>query len=367
MIPSAGELANDADPPAPGPASGLSAASASPSAVALVVPGRNVERTLGLCLGAAAPLLAGGRLGQVVYVDDGSSDASASIAAAFGAAAAGALLCLDAGGRGPGAARNVGWRAASAALVWFIDADCVVEPEALDRLLAELSDPEVGGVGGSYANAVADSLLARLIHAEIRERHARMRGDTDYLGSFNVLYRRALLEEVGGFDEGWVNGPGAPGAEDADLSYRIAARGHRLRFRLDARVAHHHPVALSRYLRAQRLHGFWGVRLYRRHPGRGRRNAYSGALDHLQPVLALAALASLPVAAWRPAWAWVAAGLLALLLATTLPMTLRLVKRRGAEMLLFAPLAALRAGARALGLGWGVLDMVTPGQWRPRR
>ena len=143
--------------------------------------------------------------------------------------------------------------------------------------------PEVGGVGGSYSNAVADSLLARLIHAEIRERHLRataggtVAGDVDYLGSFNVLYRRALLDEVGGFDESWVNGPGAPGAEDADLSYRIAALGRRLRLRADARVAHHHPVSLGSYLRAQRLHGFWGVRLYRRHPARGRKNSYSRA------------------------------------------------------------------------------------------
>ena len=236
-----------------------------------------------------------------------------------------------------------------------------------DKLLEELDGDEVGGIGGSYANAVAGSLLARLIHAEIRERHVAMQGDVDYLGSFNVLYRRSVLEEADGFDESWVNGPGAPGGEDADLSYRVATRGHRLRFRADARVAHHHPVSLWGYLRAQRLHGFWGVRLYRRHPGRGRSNSYSAHLDHLQPVLALGVLLSLAAAVWRPALTWLSAALLLLLLATILPMTFRLTARRGAEMLLFAPLATLRAFARGLGLTWGILDMVTPGQWRPRR
>ena len=48
-------------------------------------------------------------------------------------------------------------------------------------------------------------------------------------------------------------------------------------------------------------------------------------------------------------------------------MLLLLVARRRAVMLLFAPLAVLRSVARAAGLVWGVLDMATPGEWRPRR
>ena len=89
----------------------------------------------------------------------------------------------------------------------------------------------MAGVGGSYDNAVPGSLLACLIHEEIRCRHLAMDPEAvDYLGSFNVLYRREILERVGGFDESEFNGPGAPGAEDADLSFRVAELGFRLRF-----------------------------------------------------------------------------------------------------------------------------------------
>ncbi len=377
MIPTPGGISSDGsagDPGGSGPRSGPRSESGSggdelPSAagvagVSLVIPGRNAARTLPDALGSARELLEAGRLREILFVDDGSSDDSAGIARRMGA------TVLAAGGVGPGAARNIGWRAASTEWIWFIDADCVVADRALDRLLEAVATQAaadgISGVGGSYANAVPDSLLAGLIHAEIRQRHEAMGGRTDYLGSFNVLYRRDALLEVGGFDESWVNGPGAPGGEDADLSYRLSAAGHRLLFRSDARVAHHHPVSLWRYLRAQRLHGFWGVRLYRRHPGRGRANAYSGHLDHLQPLLALAVLGAIPVA-WATGPWWLPLALLLLLVATTLPMTLRLVRRRGATMLAFAPLATVRAFARGLGLVWGVLDMVTPGEWRPRR
>jgi glycosyltransferase involved in cell wall biosynthesis len=329
--------------------------------VTLVIPGRNAARTLAGAIDSARALPAGS-LRQILFVDDGSSDGSAELARRHGA------VVMPAEGRGPGAARNVGWRRAETEWVWFIDADCSVEAETLARLRATAGNGArpVSGVGGSYSNAVPGSLLARLIHAEIRERHLGMVGETDYLGSFNVLYRRAALVEAGGFDEGWVNGPGAPGAEDADLSYRLAAAGHRLLFCPAAVVAHHHPDSLWRYLRAQRLHGFWGVRLYRRHPGRGRANAYSGPLDHLQPVLALLWVGAVPVALWARAW-WLPLLLLALLLLTTLPMTFRLAGRRGPEMLAFAPLAAVRALARGLGMLWGVLDLLTPGDWTPRR
>ncbi len=350
MIPAPGEISSDgADPRRPA------------GDVSLVVPGRDAARTLATALTAARELLESGDLAEILFVDDGSTDDSAAIARDLD------VTVLAAGGLGPGGARNVGWRAASSTWIWFIDADCVVESSTLERLVERATgEAGISGVGGSYANAVPESLLARMIHAEIRERHLSMDGPTDYLGTFNVIYAREALDQAEGFDESWVNGPGAPGAEDADLSYRLAAAGHRLLLRSDAQVAHHHPVSLWSYLRAQRLHGFWGVRLYRRHPARGRANTYSGHLDHLQPLLALAVVAAIPLA-WMTGMWWLPLFLTLALFATTLPMTLRLMKRRGAEMIAFAPLASVRAFARGLGLVWGVLDWATPGNWRPRR
>lgn len=331
------------------------------SQVSLVIPGRNAARTLAACLGSVVPLLVGGQLAEVLFVDDGSTDATPEIAGRF------PVRRLAGGGGGPGRARNLGWRAAAGELVWFLDADCEAQADSLRLLLPHLDDPAVAGVGGSYANPYPHRLLPTLIHEEIRQRHLAAPREVDYLGSFNVLYRRTALQAAGGFDESWVNGPGLPGAEDADLSYRLAEAGHRLRLEPTSQVWHHHPTRLAPYLRAQRLHGFWGVRLYRRHPRRGGGNSYSLPADHLQPLLVLlTAAAALPaVALRRPAAAALPA---AALVATCVPMASRLVRRTGDPRLwAFVPFAAVRAAARAAGMVRALAELVVPGVRPPRR
>ncbi len=329
--------------------------------VSLVIPGRNAEATLRPCLASVVPLLESGSLAEIVFVDDGSTDATAGIARSH------PVRLIQGPAGGPGAARNRGWRAARSELVWFIDADCVAEPDTLEVLRRRLDGPRVAAAGGSYTNlipaAAPGGWLARAIQAEIAARHAAMPERVDFLGSFNVLYRRAALVEAGGFDEHRFNGPGSPGAEDAELAYRLHSRGWELAFDRRSRVGHHHPTSLARYLRAQRMHGFWRVQLYAHHPHRSGGDAYSGWLDHLQPPLAMVALASLPTLAW-PALGWVAPVLLGLLALVQLPLTGRLIAReRSAALLAFAPLSFARAFARGLGMTAGILAL----PWRRPR
>jgi cellulose synthase/poly-beta-1,6-N-acetylglucosamine synthase-like glycosyltransferase len=325
-----------------------------PLGVTLVIPGRNAERTIASCLDAAVPLLGHDGLQEIIFVDDGSTDRTPEVVGAY------PVTCLKLDGRGPGAARNLGWRAATTPLIWFLDADCVAEPDTLQLLLLHLDDPDVAGVGGSYGNMHPDSLLACLIHEEIRERHLSMDADVNYLGSFNVLYRREVLESVGGFDETFIT------AEDADLSYRITARGHHLRVEPSALAGHHHPTRLRPYLRTQRLHGYWASRLYARHRGNAFGNSYASFLDHIQPVVAIAALMGVPGLALSR-FRFLSLALLLALFLLHLPMTGRLLRRTGSwRMALFAPLGMLRAVARGLGMCRGLVGAITY-KLNPRR
>ena len=132
---------------------------------------------------------------EIVFVDDGSTDETPHIAARY------PVTVLTGKGQGPGAARNLGWRATECELIWFIDSDCVAEPDALEKLLPHLNDPEVAGVGGSYANLYPESLVASLIHEEIVARHRRMRREVNFLATFNVIYRRSVLSALSGYNE----------------------------------------------------------------------------------------------------------------------------------------------------------------------
>lgn len=325
------------------------------ASVSLVIPGRNAAGTIRPCLEAVVPLLERGELTEILFVDDGSSDDTCEIAGSY------PVRVLHGPRGGPGAARNCGWRAASGDLIWFIDSDCVAEPGALARLVAHLGDPEVAGAGGSYGNMRPDSLLACMIHEEIVARHSVMPVEVNFLGSFNVLYRRTALEEVGGFDTQWVNGPGRPGAEDADLAYRVVRAGHRLHFERESRVGHFHPTRLMRYLRSQRIHGCLRVNLHLRHPHTGTGDVYSSLVDHGQPPLAMLTIALIPAMLWPPL-VWAAPAALFGLGLMQLPMTLRLIRRTGSvRFLAFIPLGMLRAFARGFGLTQGCLAAIADG------
>jgi glycosyltransferase involved in cell wall biosynthesis len=318
--------------------------------VSLVIPGRNAVRTLRPCLDAVVPLLKQGVLSEILFVDDGSTDETAQLVSEY------PVRYLKGEGKGPGYARNLGWRAAGTPLVWFIDSDCVAEPDALPLLLPSFENPAVAGAGGSYGNRCPESLLACLIHEEIVQRHRAMPTEVNYLATFNVVYRRTALEQVGGFDEGNFNGPGAPGAEDIELAFRLHAAGHHLRFILNSRVGHYHPTRLRRYLRSQALHGYFRVWLYLHHRDKAAGDAYSGLVDHCQPPLAMLVLALIPLSPLGIPFAVVLLVVVSLLGLAQLPLTLRITRRmRSLRYFAFAPFGFVRSFARGLGMSWAVL------------
>ncbi len=319
--------------------------------VSIVIPMYNAAETIGACLDACqcqrpAPL-------EILVVDDGSTDGGGDIVQARQG-----VRYLRQENRGPAAARNHGAREAKGEVVAFTDADCVPAGDWLEKLTAGFSDGVVG-VGGTYGIANEGSLLARLVHTEIQARHTRFGEVVDFLGSFNVAYSRAAFLEADGFDEAFT----AASAEDNDLAYRLHDAGGRLRFAREAVVDHYHPERLWPYLRTQARHGYWRALLYRKHPRRARSgDRYAGRVELLGPPFALGLLFLAPwvaiVAAAGPEYL-IPLPAYGVFVGFYLGMHLwragRLAwGRRRVELLLLAPLTALRDPARGLGLAAGI-------------
>ncbi|MGI5155280.1 glycosyltransferase family 2 protein [Microbispora sp. CA-102843] len=127
---------------------------------------------------------------------------------------------LRSGGRGPAAARNAGWRAATTPWVVFLDDDVVPGPgwvRALTEDLARLP----GNAGGSQGRLEVPLPAGR--RPTDAERNTAGLAGADWITA-DMAYRRTALEATGGFDERF------PGAyrEDADLALRVERAGFSL-------------------------------------------------------------------------------------------------------------------------------------------
>ncbi|MEO1128606.1 MAG: glycosyltransferase [Planctomycetota bacterium] len=326
--------------------------------VSLVIPGKNCAETIGRCLESVLPMLRAetSPLREIIFVNDGSTDETPRIVDAFTD-----VRRIDDVGRGPGAARNAGARVATGDILWFMDSDCMADADALPELMDAMADPAVGGAAGTFGVQNPGNLLARLVHEEIAARHAQMPEDVDYLASGHVMYRRDVFEQLGGFDESYRT------AEDADMAYRVKSAGYALRFRRSSVVQHFHYERLLHYLRGQRLHGRYRVRLHLAHRHTAGGDAYASLVDYAQPPLALLVAASPPLvllpllpipATTAAACASLPAIAALLLLLAQVPMTIRLLRRtRDPRMLMYAPFGWLRSFWRAFGMAEGMIRL----------
>lgn len=240
--------------------------------VVVVVPVRNDAVGLGATL--AALQAEGRRSGAgraagafpVVAVDDASDDPT--MVKALCSAAEVTLLRRGEQG-GPAAARNQGWRAATAQLVAFVDANCEPEPGWLETLLAHFADPQVAAVaprilppaGGSGA----DSLMAAYesvgspLDLGDREAIVRPRSPVAYVPTAALVVRRSALEALGGFDESLTVG------EDVDFIWRLVAAGWTVRYEPRAVVRHPIRPSWGAWLRQRYRYGTSAAALARRH------------------------------------------------------------------------------------------------------
>jgi HAD superfamily hydrolase (TIGR01662 family) len=153
---------------------------------------------------------------RVVLVDD-RSDADGPLL--DGAVPAGVEV-LHGAGRGPAAARNLGWRRGHAEWVAFLDDDVVPERGWRQRLVDDLAalPPDVGASQGR----VVVPLPADRRPTDWERNVAGLASAR--WATADMAYRRAALAAVGGFDERFPRAY----REDADLGARVVGAGWRI-------------------------------------------------------------------------------------------------------------------------------------------
>jgi glycosyltransferase involved in cell wall biosynthesis len=290
---------------------------------------------------------------EIIIVDDGSTDNTADIIKHY------PVQYIYQNNSGPGVARNTGWQSAAGDIICFTDSDCVPETDWVKMLLEKYTSEDIGAAGGSYEIQNKESFLAECIHEEIIQRHDKIPTETNFLGSFNVSYRKSVLEKVGGFNGSFRTASG----EDNDLAYRVKKAGYKLIFDKNIKVAHYHQSKLSKYLKEQYRHGYWRMMLYKKHPDMATGDSYAGIFDFLQPPLALAIVGVLLISFFNPSMLYVSFFLIVVLFMLQFPVALRAVARNNRFLYLYILFAFfLRAFARALGMIKGIMRFFVLGK-----
>jgi GT2 family glycosyltransferase len=173
-----------------------------------------------------------------------------------GGATPSALKLLRAERPGASAARNLGWRTATAPLILFLDDDIVPSPQLVAEHLGwHTAQPEVEvGVLGlvRWSPRVKVTPFMRWLERGIQFDYDRITGTSvgwQLFYSCNVSVKREMLERVGGFDEERF----PFGYEDMDLARRMSDHGFRLLF---------NPAAVGEHLKTETLES-WRTKLER--------------------------------------------------------------------------------------------------------
>jgi GT2 family glycosyltransferase len=155
---------------------------------------------------------------EVLVAHDSAGAETDALLSAHPLAAAGTLRHLRfPPGRGPAAKRNAAWRATRAPLVAFTDDDCRPPADWLERALAAAAAHPGAIVQGATRPDPEEGALERAPGA----RSQAIDPPSAWAQTCNIVYPRAVLEAVGGFDEALPEAAG----EDADLAQRALAAG----------------------------------------------------------------------------------------------------------------------------------------------
>jgi GT2 family glycosyltransferase len=328
--------------PAPEATVGMMAVSAS-----IIIPTFNGASRVGHCLDALMPQLAG-RNAEILIVNDGSTDNTADVVARYPT-----VRLITQANAGPATARNRGAAEARGTILLFTDDDCVPMPNWLDAMLEPFKDPDVVGAKGIYRTR-QKSLAARFVQIEYEDKYRLMANlDTiDFIDTYSAAFLRGRFLEMNGYDTSFP----VACAEDVELSYRMSARGWKMKFVPAAIVYHTHPATFSSYLRKKYKFAFWRILAVRKNPGKGVKDSHTPQIMKLQLLFAPALLAALffDLVVVRPPLP-ASILVLAAFLLSTIPFALRAIRKDPVIGILSPLILAARACAQVMGVTGGII------------
>ena len=207
--------------------------------VSVIVPAFNERTNIAAAVRSLA--LSAHRDVEVIVVDDASTDGTADVVDAL---RLGNVRVVRVPPGGKATALNTGVALARHDLIVMVDADTVVEPDSIHRLVQPFAEPTVGAIAGNVKVGNRRNLLSRWQHIEYVIGFSLDRRLYDTFGCIPTIpgalgaFRRQALADAGGLSLDTI-------AEDTDLTMAIHRAGWRVVYEESARAYTESPVTLS--------------------------------------------------------------------------------------------------------------------------
>lgn len=212
--------------------------------VSVIVPVLNSKPYLETCLDSIIAAMKRYGSSELVVVDNGSTDGSYEL-----------LLekylpfakISQIKGCTIGFLRNSGARASSGEYICFIDSDCVIPEDYLERVVDVFSSVDTDAAGCM----VRPPVPPHWIEQTWQELHQH-RGDgyVSFINSGNFAIKRSVFDRTTGFSESLVTG------EDSEYCLRLVAGGYKIYESQRIAVAHlRNPKTLASFFRKNVWHG----------------------------------------------------------------------------------------------------------------
>jgi len=194
---------------------------------------------------------------EVIHVDNASADRSHAIAESHPLVAMAIRLETN---TGFGGGNNVGWAAARAPIVVFLNPDCYVRYDSIAELVRPLSDTRDVAITGAkllYPGTNTIQHAGGILHPNAMAEHPGVNQpdgpewstprDVDYVTGALMAIRKEDIESLGGFDSDYFPAY----YEETDWCWRVRAAGRRVLYVPTAMAWHHESASLGKL--SQRL------------------------------------------------------------------------------------------------------------------
>lgn len=166
---------------------------------------------------------------EIIVINDGSDDKTEEILKKY------PIKFITTGKIGISNARNLGYENSNGEFIAFTDADCELDPAWAENILKGFEDEKVGLVGGITHFRTDGSYCSIYRSIEFSKRYKNIKtNEVVWAGGPGSMFRRNVLDELGGFNPEWVHG------EDAEISFLTVEHGFKIIKQNDA-ITYHIP------------------------------------------------------------------------------------------------------------------------------